>query len=77
VTAVLPRASTPAADSDEETVVRPRVGGRERVAFGVLMAVTAALYLWNLSASGWANAFYFRRGAGRWTGLDGNAVRIQ
>lgn len=29
-----------------------------RVAVGVLLAATAALYLWNLSASGWANAFY-------------------
>lgn len=29
-----------------------------RVAAGVLLAATAVLYLWNLSASGWANAFY-------------------
>jgi 4-amino-4-deoxy-L-arabinose transferase-like glycosyltransferase len=72
VTAVLPRASTPAADSDEETVVRPRVGGHERVAFGVLTAVTAALYLWNLSASGWANAFYSaaaQAGGQDWTAM--------
>jgi 4-amino-4-deoxy-L-arabinose transferase-like glycosyltransferase len=30
----------------------------ERVAVGVLLVATAALYLWNLSVSGWANAFY-------------------
>src|SRR4051812_6812070 len=29
-----------------------------RLGLGVLLAATAALYLWNLSASGWANAFY-------------------
>jgi 4-amino-4-deoxy-L-arabinose transferase-like glycosyltransferase len=72
VTAVLPRASTPAADSDEQTVARPRVGARERVAFGVLMVVTAALYLWNLSSSGWANAFYSaaaQAGGQDWTAM--------
>ena len=38
----------------------PGVRGRlwPRIRLGVLLAVTAALYLWNLSASGWANAFY-------------------
>lgn len=30
----------------------------ERPAFVGLLAVTAILYLWNLSASGWANSFY-------------------
>ncbi|POM22605.1 hypothetical protein BTM25_55550 [Actinomadura rubteroloni] len=29
-----------------------------RPALGVLLAATAALYLWGLGASGWANAFY-------------------
>ncbi|MEV3902043.1 glycosyltransferase family 39 protein [Mycobacterium sp. NPDC050551] len=29
-----------------------------RIAHAVLLLGTAALYLWNLSASGWANAFY-------------------
>lgn len=29
-----------------------------RVAFAVLLVSTAVLYLWNLSVSGWANAFY-------------------
>lgn len=30
----------------------------ERPALAVLLAATAALYVWGLSASGWANAFY-------------------
>ena len=30
----------------------------ERPAFAGLLVVTAVLYLWNLSASGWANSFY-------------------
>ena len=39
---------------------------------GVLLAATAALYLWNLSASGWANAFYSaaaQAGASDWTAM--------
>ena len=39
---------------------------------GVLLAATAALYLWNLSASGWANAFYSaaaQAGASNWTAM--------
>jgi 4-amino-4-deoxy-L-arabinose transferase-like glycosyltransferase len=43
-----------------------------RVGLGVLLAATAALYLWNLSASGWANAFYSaaaQAGAGDWTAM--------
>src|SRR6185436_9476310 len=44
----------------------------ERAGFGVLTAVTAVLYLWNLSASGWANAFYTaaaQAGASNWTAM--------
>ena len=47
---------------------RGRLGSRSRVALSTfpwrrasiaaLLAVTAALYLWDLSASGWANSFY-------------------
>ena len=33
--------------------LRPRHG-----ALGVLLVATATLYLWGLSASGWANGFY-------------------
>ncbi|WP_235658381.1 glycosyltransferase family 39 protein [Mycolicibacterium moriokaense] len=43
-----------------------------RVGLGVLSAATAALYLWNLSASGWANAFYSaaaQAGASDWTAM--------
>ncbi|WP_185292419.1 glycosyltransferase family 39 protein [Mycolicibacterium litorale] len=43
-----------------------------RVAHGVLLAATAVLYLWNLSASGWANAFYsaaVQAGAQNWTAM--------
>jgi 4-amino-4-deoxy-L-arabinose transferase-like glycosyltransferase len=38
----------------------------------VLLAATAVLYLWNLSASGWANAFYTaaaQAGASNWTAM--------
>jgi 4-amino-4-deoxy-L-arabinose transferase-like glycosyltransferase len=43
-----------------------------RVRLGLLLAVTGALYLWNLSASGWANAFYSaaaQAGASDWTAM--------
>jgi len=72
VTAVLPRASTPAVIADPATAARARFAVRERVAFGALMAVTAGLYLWNLSASGWANAFYSaaaQAGGQNWTAM--------
>lgn len=51
---------------------RPRGQVRDRVAFGVLLMGTAALYLWNLSASGWANSFYsaaVQAGSQNWTAL--------
>jgi 4-amino-4-deoxy-L-arabinose transferase-like glycosyltransferase len=43
-----------------------------RIGLAVLLMATAALYLWNLSASGWANAFYSaaaQAGAGDWTAM--------
>jgi 4-amino-4-deoxy-L-arabinose transferase-like glycosyltransferase len=43
-----------------------------RVRLGVLLVGTAVLYLWNLSASGWANAFYSaaaQAGASDWTAM--------
>ena len=49
-----------------------RVFVSSRVGLGVLLAATAALYLWNLSASGWANAFYsaaVQAGASDWTAM--------
>jgi 4-amino-4-deoxy-L-arabinose transferase-like glycosyltransferase len=49
-----------------------RVRVRSRVGLAVLLIATAALYLWNLSASGWANAFYSaaaQAGASDWTAM--------
>ena len=43
-----------------------------RIRLGVLLIATAALYLWSLSASGWANAFYSaaaQAGASDWTAM--------
>ncbi len=40
--------------------------------FVVLLALTGALYLWNLAASGWANSFYSaaaQAGASNWTAM--------
>lgn len=57
----------------------------ERVALAVLLAGTALLYLWNLSSSGWANAFYSaaaQAGAQNWTAMlfgasdAGNAITV-
>ncbi len=62
----------------EKTQPRPKsaAGVRRRVlsrvALSGLLVATAALYLWNLSASGWANAFYSaaaQAGAGNWTAM--------
>src|ERR1700754_113180 len=64
--------------SAEQTPSRPespsgvRVRVCSRVGLAVLLAATAALYLWNLSASGWANAFYSaaaQAGASDWTAM--------
>lgn len=43
-----------------------------RVRLAVLLVATAVLYLWNLSVSGWANAFYSaaaQAGASNWTAM--------
>lgn len=64
MTAVLTRA--PVTTSPPQ---RPR---GERLAFGTLLVATAALYLWNLSVSGWANSFYsaaVQAGSQNWTAL--------
>ncbi len=61
---------------------RPR---REHALLAVLLAGTGVLYLWNLSASGWANSFYaaaVQAGTQSWTAfffgsLDaGNAITV-
>lgn len=55
------------------------------MALGLLLAGTAVLYLWNLSISGWANAFYSaaaQAGAQNWTAMlfgssdAGNAITV-
>jgi hypothetical protein len=74
VTAVLPTVST--SDSSEVDSEgnrqQPRFDARERMALGALLVATAAMYLWNLSASGWANAFYSaaaQAGGANWTAM--------
>jgi 4-amino-4-deoxy-L-arabinose transferase and related glycosyltransferases of PMT family len=52
-------------------LARLHVGG-SRAALVALLAATAVLYLWGLSASGWANAFYSaaaQAGSQSWTAL--------
>ena len=73
MTAVLTRPA-PADDGEHVPVDQRRqafsVG--ERIAFAVLLVATAALYLWDLSASGWANGFYSaaaQAGANSWTAM--------
>jgi len=62
----------------EQTQIRTNLASRvrvrvcSRVGLVVLLAATAVLYLWNLSASGWANAFYSaaaQAGASDWTAM--------
>jgi 4-amino-4-deoxy-L-arabinose transferase-like glycosyltransferase len=81
MTAVLSRAD----NAEVEPAGAPRFPRWERVALGILLAVTAGLYLWNLSASGWANAFYSaaaQAGADNWTAMlfgssdAGNAITV-
>ncbi len=57
----------------------------QRLGLGLLLVATAALYLWNLSASGWANAFYSaaaQAGASDWTAMlfgstdAGNSITV-
>ena len=72
MTAVLPRAEAVDTTGSEGDGARAPILARERIAFGVLMVATAVLYLWNLSASGWANAFYSaaaQAGADNWTAM--------
>src|SRR6476661_3706506 len=52
--------TTSAGDSGTKSVRPPRnpQALRQRLELAGLLAATAVLYLWNLGASGWANAFY-------------------
>ncbi|WP_305784765.1 glycosyltransferase family 39 protein [Symbioplanes lichenis] len=74
-----------AAPHDAAPHLRRRGFGPERIALTVLLAGTAVLYLWNLSASGWGNSFYAaaaQAGAQSWKAwlfgsLDaGNAITV-
>ena len=48
----------PAAAKGQPAASASRSGPRPRLELAVLLLATGALYLWNLGASGWANAFY-------------------
>jgi 4-amino-4-deoxy-L-arabinose transferase-like glycosyltransferase len=55
-----------------QSVAGARVRVWSRVRLGALLLGTAGLYLWNLSVSGWANAFYSaaaQAGASDWTAM--------
>ena len=82
MTAVMPRAQSVADTQPGAATTRSR---REWLGFGALLVTTAVLYLWNLSASGWANAFYSaaaQAGADNWTAMlfgssdAGNAITV-
>lgn len=81
MTAVLSRADA----AEIAPADAPRFPLRERFAVVALLVAAAALYLWNLSASGWANAFYSaaaQAGADNWTAMlfgssdAGNAITV-
>jgi 4-amino-4-deoxy-L-arabinose transferase-like glycosyltransferase len=63
------------AEQTQKSPTRREIGDLSvwsRMGLSVLLAATAALYLWNLSASGWANAFYSaaaQAGASDWTAM--------
>ena len=88
--AVPARASTPGGPGGRHRTVVPTDAPRRRPPWelpglAVLLLGTGALYLWNLSASGWANSFYaaaVQAGTQSWTAfffgsLDaGNAITV-
>jgi len=54
------------------TVAAPSPPARHRPLVGLLLVGTAVLYLWNLTASGWANSYYAaatQAGTRSWTAL--------
>lgn len=72
MTAVLPSVATSASSEVDSQEIRPRFGALERITLGILLIGTAAMYLWNLSASKWANAFYSaaaQAGGTNWTAM--------
>jgi 4-amino-4-deoxy-L-arabinose transferase-like glycosyltransferase len=66
--------ATPAEQTQNRTksAAVMRFSVSSRIQLGLLLVATAVLYLWNLSASGWANAFYSaaaQAGASDWTAM--------
>jgi 4-amino-4-deoxy-L-arabinose transferase-like glycosyltransferase len=51
-------ALAPARSAPASVAERPRRARKEWIALTALLAGTAALYLWNLGAEGWANTYY-------------------
>jgi len=65
----LPREQT---ENCPKTLEKGQVSVLPRLQLAVLLVATAVLYLWNLAASGWANAFYtaaVQAGASNWTAM--------
>lgn len=76
-------AAEPVAEAEAASPGDPK--SRHRILLATLLAGTAVLYLWNLSSSGWANAFYSaaaQAGAQNWTAMlfgssdAGNAITV-
>ena len=65
----------PPREQTQRSPTRAEKGGSRvcsRVGLPLLLVATTALYVWNLSASGWANAFYSaaaQAGASDWTAM--------
>jgi 4-amino-4-deoxy-L-arabinose transferase-like glycosyltransferase len=60
------------AEQASSRLQKARVTIVSRAGLPVLLAATAVLYLWNLSESGWANAYYtaaVQAGASNWTAM--------
>ncbi len=77
--------AAPTLETTADRAERDRSTWRNRLALAVLLVGTGVLYLWNLGASGWANAYYSaaaQAGAADWTALlfgssdAGNAITV-
>ncbi|WP_026539214.1 glycosyltransferase family 39 protein [Arthrobacter sp. 9MFCol3.1] len=81
----LPASQAPAAQGRRDRLLFGRQPRWVRPSAALLLVVTAALYLWNLEASGYANSFYaaaIQAGTKDWTALlfgsldAGNAITV-
>ena len=70
----LPLATTSPLVPNERKAVRDAAWARP--ALIALLGLTALLYLWDLGASGWANAYYSAAVQAGITGLAGDALRL-